>query len=125
MDVRPFKSGLEEMEIDGGEMKIDSVRLAGGSALKFRYEGNEKLFVVLDQQYPAGREIGVTIKYSATPKKGLTFITPTASEPKRPYQIWSQGEAQTNHYWFPCYDSPNDKATSDMFVTVEDRYLVI
>lgn len=125
MDIRPFKSGLKEIEVDAGEMQIDSVRLGGGAALKFRYEDNEKLFVQLDQQYPAGRDIAITIKYSATPKKGLTFITPTSEEPNRPYQIWSQGEAQTNHYWFPCYDYPNDKATSDMFVTVEDKYQVI
>jgi aminopeptidase N len=125
MDIRPFKSGLKEVEVDAGEMQIDSVRLGGGAALKFRYENNEKLFVQLDQQYPAGRELAITIKYSATPKKGLTFITPTSSEPNRPYQIWSQGEAQTNHYWFPCYDYPNDKAASDIFVTVEDKYKVI
>ena len=125
MDIKPFKSGLKEIEVDAGEMNIDSVRLVGGPALKFRYENNEKLFVQLNQQYPSGHDLAITIKYSATPKKGLTFITPSTDEPDRPYQIWSQGEAQTNHYWFPCYDYPNDKATSDMFVTVEDKYQVI
>src|SRR5438128_1909357 len=62
---------------------------------------------------------------SATPQRGLTFITPTPDEPSRPNQIWSQGESQDNHYWFPCYDYPNDKATTELIAHVEDGYQVI
>ncbi|MBI3949507.1 MAG: HEAT repeat domain-containing protein [Acidobacteria bacterium] len=122
---QPFKSDFKEVEIDAGEMTINSVKLAQGAPLKFRYEGNEKLFVTLDYVYPAGRDIAITISYTAVPKKGLRFITPTETDPNRPYQIWSQGETQTNHYWFPCYDYPNDKATSEIIATVDDKYQVI
>jgi aminopeptidase N len=122
---RPFQNGLNEVEIDAGDMTINSVKLAQGRPLKFRYEGNEKLYVTLDRAYPAGADIAVTIGYTATPAKGLTFITPTEAEPHQPYQIWSQGESETNHYWFPCYDYPNDKATSEVIATVEDKYQVI
>ncbi|MCI0486211.1 MAG: HEAT repeat domain-containing protein [Blastocatellia bacterium] len=122
---QPFASGLKEVEIDAGNMTINSVRRDGGGPLKFRYEGNEKLFVTLDRAYTAGQNVAVTINYTSVPKQGLTFITPTSSDPNRPYQIWSQGEAKTNHYWFPCYDYPNDRATTEMIATVEDRYQVI
>jgi aminopeptidase N len=121
----PFKSDLNEIEIDAGDMTINSVKLAQGRPLKFRYDGNEKLYITLDRAFPAGTDIAITINYTATPKKGLTFITPTEAEPHRPYQIWSQGESETNHYWFPCYDYPNDKATSEVIATVEDKYQVI
>ncbi|HET9529910.1 MAG TPA: M1 family aminopeptidase, partial [Blastocatellia bacterium] len=73
----------------------------------------------------AGEPVTIAISYSATPRKGLTFITPNESDPKRPYQIWSQGESETNHYWFPCYDYPNDKATSEMIATVDEKFQVI
>jgi aminopeptidase N len=122
---RPFKSDLNEVEIDAGDMTISSVKLARGEPLKFRYEDSEKLYVTLDRAYPAGTDIAITISYTATPTKGLTFITPTEAEPQQPYQIWSQGESETNHYWFPCYDYPNDKATSEVIATVEDKYQVI
>ncbi len=122
---RPFRDDLGEVEFDAGDMTIDSVRLDGAGALKFRYEGRERLFITLDRAYPAGTDIAVTINYTATPTKGLTFITPTKADPRRPYQIWSQGESETNHYWFPCYDYPNDKATSEVIATVDDRYEVI
>jgi len=122
---RPFKSGLGEVEFDAGEMTIASVKLAGGEPLKFRYEDRERLFVTLDRPYPADSDVAVTISYTARPTKGLTFITPTKSEPRRPHQIWSQGETETNHHWFPCYDYPNDKATSELIATVDEKYQVI
>lgn len=123
--LKPFKNGFAEIELDAGEMTIKSVQSERGEPLKFRYEGNEKLFVTLDRAYSAGEQITVTVDYVATPKKGLTFITPTEREPERPFQIWSQGETELNHYWFPCYDHPNDRATSELTATVEEKYQVI
>ena len=56
--------------------------------------------------------------------RGLTFIT-TDGQPHRPQQIWSQGEDMNNHYWFPTYDFPNDRATWAMRVTVPAQYSVV
>jgi aminopeptidase N len=122
---KPMTGGLNQVELDAGEMQIKSVRLAGGTPLKFDYKGGEKLLVQLGRNYEPDNVITIVISYSANPRKGLTFILPTESDPSRPHQIWSQGEARTNHYWFPCYDYPNDKATSEMIATVEDKYQVI
>ena len=122
---QPFESNVNEIEVDAGDMSIKSVKLAGGAPLKYRYVDNEKLYVALDRNYPVGADVSITIGYAATPKQGLTFITPTETDPTRPYQIWSQGEARTNHYWFPCYDYPNDKATSELVATVGEKFQVI
>jgi len=122
---RPFKNDFKEVVIDAGDMKINSVRLARGGALEFRYVNHEKLVVALDRPYSSGSDIAVTIGYSAAPKRGLTFIAPNQSDPDRPRQMWSQGQSEDNHYWFPCYDYPNDFATMEMLATVEDKYQVI
>src|SRR5215471_3881813 len=123
--LKPLAGDFKEIELDAGEMNIKSVTLAGGPQLKFDYRDNEKLFVSLDHAYTPANTIAVIIGYSAAPKKGLTFILPTESDPGRPRQIWSQGEARTNHYWFPCYDYPNDKATSELLATADEKYQVI
>jgi len=101
---QPFADGVKEIEIDAGDMTIKSVKLAGGEPLKYRYVDKEKLYVTLDRAYAPGRDVSIAISYAAAPSQGLTFIAPTEADPTRPYQIWSQGEARTNHYWFPCYD---------------------
>jgi aminopeptidase N len=125
ISLRPFKGDFKEIELDAGQMSINAVKLSDGQPLKYRYEDGENLFISLDKAYDAGSNIDVKIDYSAAPKKGLTFITPTENDPTRPYQIWSQGETEENHYWFPCYDYPNDKATSELIATVEDKFTVI
>jgi aminopeptidase N len=122
---QPFGSDFKEVEIDAGDMTIKSVNLVGGTSLKYRYVDDEKLYVTLDRVYPAGQDVSIAISYEATPKQGLTFITPSEADPTRPHQIWSQGEARTNHYWFPCYDYPNDKATAELIATVDPKYRVI
>jgi aminopeptidase N len=123
--LRPFKSDMQEIEVDAGQMKINAVKLVTGAALKYRYDDGEHLFITFDKAYPANADLRIAIDYTATPQKGLTFITPTANDPARPNQIWSQGESQDNHYWFPCYDYPNDKATTELIAHVEDGYQVI
>ncbi|MEW6127790.1 MAG: M1 family aminopeptidase [Acidobacteriota bacterium] len=124
---KPFSEAISAIELDAGNLTIKSVKLAQGTDLNFRYVNNEKLFVTLNKPYAVGSSVAVVINYTANPPegKGVTFITPTNTDPNRPYQIWSQGEAQTNHYWFPCYDYPNDKATSELIATVENKYQVI
>ncbi len=124
---KPFTNDVKEIEVDAGNMTIKAVTLAQGAPLTFRYINNEKLYITLDKTYTIDTAVAIRIAYKAIPKdgQGLTFITPTETDKSRPYQIWSQGEARTNHYWFPCYDAPNDKATSELIATVEDRFQVI
>src|SRR5205809_745441 len=56
--------------------------------------------------------------------RGLTFIQPEGRE-HRPQQIWSQGEDDDNHFWFPTYDFPNDKMTWELTATVSRQYTVV
>jgi len=63
------------------------------------------------------------VEYSVTdPEKGLYFIQPTPEFPNKRYEVWSQGEGEDNRYWFPCYDYPNDKATTEVIITVDKKY---
>jgi aminopeptidase N len=67
----------------------------------------------------------VSIEYSCVPQKGLYFIQPDSAYPDKPWQIWSQGEDMDNHFWFPCWDFPNDKATSEVIGTVKSAYIFL
>jgi aminopeptidase N len=44
---------------------------------------------------------------------------------KHPAQIWSQNEPEDAHYWFPSFDFPDDKATSEEFITVQKNQVAI
>lgn len=124
LSMKPFVDGLKTVELDATRFNVEWVKLINGSALQYKAD-EEKISVVLDRVYKSSEIISFTIKYSAKPKLGLTFVKPSATDPKRPHQIWSQGETITNREWFPCYDFPNDRATSETIITVDSKYTVI
>ncbi len=93
--------------------------------LKFDYN-KSKLKIYLDSSYSLYDTLNFIIHYNTTnPEKGLYFISPTAEFPDKRYEVWSQGEGEDNRYWFPCYDYPNDMATTEMLVTVSSQYQTI
>ena len=133
--VTPLIKDLRSVELDAGNMTINSVKLSSGVTLKFdNDEKNEKLRVTLDRAYQPSDAITMVIDYrtngpaanrSVNGGGGLTFIKPTPDDPTAPKQIWSQGESEFNHYWFPCYDHPNDFTTTEIIATVEKPLSVI
>ncbi len=124
LQMKPFVDGLKTVELDATKFNVEWVKLSNGNALKYEAD-KEKITIILDRVYKSSETISFTVKYSAQPKLGLTFVKPSTSDPKRPYQIWTQGETLTNREWFPCYDSPNDRATSETFITVDSKYTAI
>jgi aminopeptidase N len=118
LQLAPLAGDLREIALDSAALEIDGITV-GGRAAKFRTAG-EKLYITLDGQAPAGAPLEVAVKYHAQPHRGLFFIFPDQHHPDRPKQIWANGDTAggNNRYWFPGYDFPNDKATSDLIVTV-------
>jgi aminopeptidase N len=132
----PLVSDLRVVEFDAGNMTFNSVKLSNGTPLQFAADvPAEKLRITLDRAYKTTDVLTVIVDYRTNGVdktlgiggfgRGLAFIKPTADDPKRPRQIWSQGESEYNHLWFPCYDHPNDFATSELIATVEKPLMVI
>ncbi len=123
----PLRSKFELFELDAGEMKIKKVYLTDGKTLNFQFDSlAQKLRVHLDRAYSLRDTLSVVVEYFVSnPRKGLYFIQPDSAYPDKLYQVWSQGQPEDNHYWFPCYDFPNDKATSEVIATVNKNFVVI
>src|SRR5437763_15422364 len=102
-------------------MTVSQALLQSGTPLKFDYdEARQKLTNDLLRAYQPTDELTVVIAYHTNvppPEKRvglggarLNFIKARQDEPTRPRQIWTQGESETNHFWFPSFDHPNDFA---------------
>ncbi len=124
LTLRPLNPGLESVEVDSAELRIKFVSLPDGTRLPFE-EGPESLRIRLPRAAGPTDSITLSIAYEATPRKGLFFITPDRAYPDKPVQIWSQGQVEDSHFWFPVYDYPNDKTTSEGIYTVNSDYTVI
>jgi aminopeptidase N len=117
----PLLPGLDTLVFHAAGLDVRRVRLAGGSAdLPFTVSPEAQTVTVkLGRAYAPQDRLEVAIDYAAHPKAGLYFVGPDAGYPKKPRQIFSQGEPDLNRYWFPSWDYPNDKATSEMVATVK------
>ena len=132
----PLVNDLRNIALDAASMSFSSIKLNGKTPLKYEFdEKNQQLRIVLDRAYQPADQIKIVISYqtvrplikglSVNGGGGLNFIKPTPEDPTRPRQIWSQGESEYNHYWFPCFDHPNDFFTSEITATVEKPLSVI
>jgi aminopeptidase N len=126
--LRPFADVFRRFYLDSSDLTIDSVWLMAAHARPVPLSSeqqDQRLWVTLDRDHGRHALLNVRILYHGFPRFGLFFEKPDADYPDRPAEIWSQGESEFNHHWFPCWDYPNDMATSETIVTVPEGQVVV
>lgn len=121
IEMKPLGKDFKEFALDAVGLQVQSVTLEKTNvSLPFNTK-NDKLNITLDQNYDPSQTILVRVKYRAVkPRAGIAFVSAqTNGKVARPAQIWSQGEPEENRFWFPSYDYPDDKATTEQFITTE------
>jgi len=121
--VKPTKANFKSLELDAVGITFSSVKLdPSGERLKYRTTPT-KVIVALDKAYQIGDMVAVRFVYTTTePKKGVYFRDAERDSNGREEhsaQIWSQGEAEENRYWFPSFDFPSDKAFTEEYITTQ------
>jgi len=135
--LHPHFYPTDSLTLDAKSMNINEVSLlkAGKKIpLTYRYD-SLKLYINLDKTYKTGENYTVFIDYTAKPNdikrkgsaaisggKGLYFINPLGKDKKKPIQIWTQGETESNSGWCPTIDKPNQRQTDEISMTVPDKY---
>jgi aminopeptidase N len=120
VQLKPLRNDFNQIELDAANIRFDSVKLESNNKdISFR-TADDKIYLTLDKSYSPNETIAVQFKYSAKPRKGVYFVEAQIEDGKvvRPAQIWTQGEPEEAHHWFPSYDFPDDKATSEQYITV-------
>ncbi|MGH9843062.1 MAG: M1 family aminopeptidase [Blastocatellia bacterium] len=138
--LAPLNNGFDHFDLDIAEMQIASVRLVRvekrgtgdllravpDHASRLGFETHpEKLSIELDRAYSRDEIMTVEVAYSCFPRKGLFFIKPDESYPNKPRLIWSQGENEDAHWWFPCHDITHQKMTTELLATVNAKYFAL
>ena len=101
---------LDAIELDAGDMQIASVK-EGQAALYF--ERKEKILIVaMNSPVFKNDHRSITIRYTATPAKGLVFF---------PDQIYTSFFTSD---WMPCDEHPEDRATLALTIDVPPQFKV-
>ncbi len=105
------KDELTSVELDfASAMTVDRVSSGSEAALKFSHDKN-KLNVTLNQSLGEGKSDTVTIEYNGKPQStgfGSFGFNSYGGKP----MIWTLSEPYGARSWWPCKDTPTDKADS-------------
>jgi len=119
--VVPLLPGLDHLVFHAAGLQVSRVRLGADQAKELEFSTDpeaQTLSVRLPRAYGPQDRLEVAIDYSAQPRAGLYVAAPDRAYPERPWQMFSDGEPQLNRYWFPSWDEPDDRATSELLATV-------
>lgn len=130
LSLSPIAQALEVLTLDAAKMEIQSVSIPDDSPLsrnttvEFTYDDN-RLALRFDPPVPPGQEVKVVVNYTLNdPPDGLFWTPESPQWPGRPAQIHTQGQPDTNRYWFPAHDFPNERLSTEIVATVPEGFLV-
>ncbi len=116
LTVRPINEGTKFVELDACEMSISGVKVGSKSA-RHEYDG-QKLTIFFEPVPAADRELEIAVAYSTKPRRGAYFVGPDEKYPDKHREMWTQGQDEDSRFWFPCFDYPNEKASSEVIARV-------
>ncbi len=125
VNAKPASSSLNNFFLDlQNSLTVDSIKL-GNSKLTFTHQ-NAKINITLDRTYSTNEEFSIAVYYQGTPGSSgfgsFEFGTQDGT-PKGEPVIWSLSEPYGASDWWPCKDTPADKAdSSDVWITCSNQY---
>ena len=115
LEIESRRENLARVTLDAVEMTIDGVTVDEQAVTAYDYDG-DRLGIPLPSALRRGESATIAVRYRAAPRRGLYFLGPDASNPDRPPQCWTQGQDDDSRYYFPCVDTPIEKAPTEVAV---------
>ncbi|MDJ1484656.1 M1 family aminopeptidase [Cytophagaceae bacterium YF14B1] len=140
LTLKPHFYTQDSLYLDAKGFDIQSINLLeAGKTTKLQYGYDQKIIgIKLAKPMTRNDKFIIQIKYVAKPNdlpkggsaaitedKGLYFINPDGKDPNKPRQLWTQGETQASSCWFPTIDSPNERCTEEIYITVDKNYVTL
>lgn len=128
LTLSPIAEDLSVLELDAMQFHIRSAQFIGPARIRrdtsFSHDG-EDLAIRFEPPIRRGERAMVQIQYTVEdPADGLFWTTESDAWPERPPQIHTQGQPETNQYWFPCHDFPNERLSTEIIATVPEDFVV-
>lgn len=105
------------LRLDATNLQVAAVRCDGAEVEDF-YSTRKDLQINFSDPVAVDKEITVEIDYSAEPARGLYFRTAEMGYPESDTHIWTQGEPHEARHWFPCFDYPNERSSTEVICHV-------
>ncbi len=134
LTLSPYYYSTSRLIIDAKNFEIKSVKLIKNKRqtnLNYNYDSS-KINIELNKTYKQNEKYTICIDYkvkynpgSNKNNKGLNFINYISDNKKAIKQIWASNTTHSASSWFPTIDSPNQKTTQEIYITVDNKYRTI
>ena len=124
--LAPIAGALETLPLNASLLKISSASSAGRE-VRFEVQAEQQRVTFrFTPPIEAGTSADLVVDFSVeNPPEGLTWTTSSPAWPGRAPLVYSQGEAESNRYWFLSHDFPNERSTSEVSVTVPSGFVAV
>ena len=119
----PISKPVQEVTLDAVELSIESVKAT--RPIAEHVATGRDVTILFEEPIPVGERVEVTFRYTAEPKQGLYFRTEAMGYPAGDDHLWTQGETHEARNWFPCFDYPNERSTTEVICRVPDGMTVL
>ena len=119
----PIFKPLTELRLNAVDLDVSSV--TSSAKIEDYSVTDEDITVTYEPAIPVGAETTVTIIYEAESKAGLYFRTPEMGYPEQDTHLFTQGESHMAPHWYPNYDYPNERSSSEVICRVPKDMTVI
>jgi aminopeptidase N len=123
ISFKPIAKPLDELSLDAVDLTVNSVT-SSEPILDYQVM-DEKIIVTFTRPVPADKEAWVAIEHRAEPTQGMYFRTPEMGYKPGDTHLFTQGEPIEARHWYPCFDSPNEKFTSEITCRVPEGMTVL
>ena len=119
----PIAKPLRQLRLDAIDLQVSKVE--SSAPIEAWDAGKKAITITFADPVPVDAETTVTVTYSAHPEGGWYYRTAAMGYPQGDDHFWTQGEPQTHRHWFPGYDYPNERFTSEVICRVPKGMTVL
>ncbi|MBC8526031.1 MAG: T9SS type A sorting domain-containing protein [Candidatus Cloacimonetes bacterium] len=117
--IQAKEDNLTEIVYELEQLNVDSIFVNGNSA-QFSYD-NQIITITLDQSYNTGDTLSTQVFYQGEPTLSSDVYHTGIHWGN---YIYTYSDPNGARFWWPCYDHPWDKTTTEMNLTVPEEMLV-
>jgi len=140
LTISPFFYETDSLTLDAKHFDIKRVAVINKKDTNnlIYYYDDLQLKIKLNKKYSKSEEYTIFVDYIAktseisntgnrvySDTRGLYFINADGKNKSKQKQIWTQGETEYSSCWFPTIDSPNQRCTGEIYLTVDAKYLTL
>ncbi len=123
IEFAPIAMPLYELRLDAIDLDVSAVTSSG--EIDDYSVTDEAVTITFDPPIRPGRKTTVRIAYQAEPKEGLYFRTAAQGYEAGDTHLFTQGECHMAPHWYPNYDYPNERSTSEVICRIPPEMTVL